>query len=112
MRVLVSCTPGLGHFHPVVPLAEGLRSAGHEVAFASTASFASTIEATGMLESFLFGVADPALLSADAVRDALTKLLGDPSYRQRAREVGRTIDALPPLAVAVERLVALARASS
>ncbi len=36
MRVLVSTSPGLGHFLPLVPLAWALRSAGHEVLVAST----------------------------------------------------------------------------
>ena len=67
---------------------------------------------TGTLAGFPFGVADPALLSADAVRAALTRLLDDPSYRARARELGSTIADLPGLDVAVDRIAALARASS
>ena len=35
MRVLCSCLPGFGHFHPMVPLARALVEAGHEVAFAT-----------------------------------------------------------------------------
>ncbi len=35
MRVLVSTTPGLGHIHPLVPLAAALREAGHQVTWAT-----------------------------------------------------------------------------
>ena len=62
---------------------------------------------TRMVEGFAFGVADPAALSADAVRAALTTLLDEPSYRRRAQELGRTIHGLPNVDVAVDRLVAL-----
>ncbi len=47
MRVLVTTTPGLGHIHPLVPFAQALQTAGHEVAFASTATGAQVIEASG-----------------------------------------------------------------
>jgi UDP:flavonoid glycosyltransferase YjiC (YdhE family) len=36
MRVLLTTNPQSGHWHPLVPFAEALRAAGHEVAFAST----------------------------------------------------------------------------
>ena len=35
MRVLFSTLPASGHWHPLVPFAEALRAAGHEVAFAT-----------------------------------------------------------------------------
>jgi UDP:flavonoid glycosyltransferase YjiC (YdhE family) len=62
---------------------------------------------TGLVEGFPFGVADPAILSTDAIRDALTRLLDDPSYRRRAQELGSTIAGLPDLDVAVDRIAAL-----
>jgi UDP:flavonoid glycosyltransferase YjiC (YdhE family) len=34
MRILFTTTAGLGHFHPLVPLARAAANAGHEVAFA------------------------------------------------------------------------------
>ena len=37
MRVLFTSQPALGHFHPLVPIARVLESAGHEVAFATPA---------------------------------------------------------------------------
>jgi UDP:flavonoid glycosyltransferase YjiC (YdhE family) len=48
MRLLFTTQPAYGHFHPLVPLAFALRSAGHEVAFAASALFAPIVEATGL----------------------------------------------------------------
>lgn len=47
MKVLFTTQPGMGHAHPLLPLARGLRQAGHEVVFACAASFAPHIEAAG-----------------------------------------------------------------
>ena len=47
MRVLFTTLPGAGNFHPLVPLAQTLHAAGHEVAFACARSYGPTVEATG-----------------------------------------------------------------
>jgi UDP:flavonoid glycosyltransferase YjiC (YdhE family) len=47
MRILFTTIPAMGHFHPLVPLAKAARSAGHEVAFASSRSIHPQIEASG-----------------------------------------------------------------
>lgn len=47
MRVLVTCQPAFGHLHPLVPLAGALQSAGHDVRFATAASFRAPVEAAG-----------------------------------------------------------------
>ncbi len=47
MRILFTTQPGLGHFHPLIPLAGALRDAGHEVAFACPAPFAPHVRAVG-----------------------------------------------------------------
>ena len=47
MRALFSCVPGYGHFHPLVPLARALVADGHDVAFATAASFAGRVESAG-----------------------------------------------------------------
>lgn len=47
MRILFTTTSGVGHFHPLVPLAKAAADAGHDVAFASPASLSARIEATG-----------------------------------------------------------------
>ena len=47
MRVLFTTQPGLGHLHPLIPLAGALREAGHEVRFACPASFGPRVRAAG-----------------------------------------------------------------
>src|SRR5258706_14924987 len=47
MRVLFSCSPGYGHFHPMVPLARAVADARHEVAFATAKDFCSRMEQSG-----------------------------------------------------------------
>ena len=47
MRVLATCLPGYGHFHPMVPLAQALQAAGHEVAFATERRFCGRVSAAG-----------------------------------------------------------------
>jgi UDP:flavonoid glycosyltransferase YjiC (YdhE family) len=47
VRVLFSCVAGHGHFHPLVPLARAFADEGHEVAFATSASFAERVRAAG-----------------------------------------------------------------
>jgi UDP:flavonoid glycosyltransferase YjiC (YdhE family) len=47
MRVLLTTNPQSGHWHPLVSLAEALRAAGHEVAFASTPVACAAISALG-----------------------------------------------------------------
>ena len=47
MHVLFTTSPSVGHFHPLVPIARALESAGHLVAFAALPSFAPRVEACG-----------------------------------------------------------------
>jgi UDP:flavonoid glycosyltransferase YjiC (YdhE family) len=47
MRVLFTCNAASGHFHPLVPVARALADAGHEIAFAARASFATTVAHAG-----------------------------------------------------------------
>src|SRR5215207_2869116 len=47
MRVLFTTLPGSGHRHPLIPFADSLRAAGHEVAFATTPATCSAIAAHG-----------------------------------------------------------------
>ena len=47
MRVLASCVPGYGHFHPMVPLGRALQAAGHEVAFATEERFCGRVARAG-----------------------------------------------------------------
>jgi MGT family glycosyltransferase len=45
VRVLFTVQPSIGHLHPLVPVANALSAAGHDVAVASSASFKQDIEA-------------------------------------------------------------------
>jgi len=47
VRFLFTTTSGLGHFHPLVPLARDLVGAGHDVAFACPESLHARVKATG-----------------------------------------------------------------
>ncbi len=47
MRVLSTTLPLSGHFYPLIPIARALADAGHEVAFASRATFAAAIARAG-----------------------------------------------------------------
>src|SRR4051812_21264984 len=47
MRVLVTSTAGTGHIYPIAPLAAALRSAGHEVVWATAGEGCRTVERLG-----------------------------------------------------------------
>jgi UDP:flavonoid glycosyltransferase YjiC (YdhE family) len=47
MRVLFTCIPATGHFHPLVPIAAALQAAGHDVRFASAPPLAAQVAAAG-----------------------------------------------------------------
>jgi UDP:flavonoid glycosyltransferase YjiC (YdhE family) len=47
LRVLFTTNPGSGHWHPLIPFADALRAAGHEVAFATAASACAAISGLG-----------------------------------------------------------------
>lgn len=47
MRVLFTTQPGVGHLHPLLPLARGMAQHGHEVAFACARGFVPEVECAG-----------------------------------------------------------------
>jgi UDP:flavonoid glycosyltransferase YjiC (YdhE family) len=47
MKVLFTCNPGLGHVHPMMPLALALAARGHEVRWAVASEACARIEAAG-----------------------------------------------------------------
>ena len=49
MRILFTFIGGLGHFHPLVPVARAAVAAGHEVAVAGSGGLTSQVEAAGFL---------------------------------------------------------------
>ena len=48
MRVLFTVQPSVGHLHPLVPVANALAEAGHQVAVCSARSFAPEVERLGL----------------------------------------------------------------
>ena len=47
MRVLFTCSPGIGHVHPMLPLAVALRARGHDVRWAVAPEVQARVEASG-----------------------------------------------------------------
>jgi UDP:flavonoid glycosyltransferase YjiC (YdhE family) len=47
MKALFTVQPAIGHLHPLIPVAQALETAGHDVAFCSSASFRSEVERHG-----------------------------------------------------------------
>lgn len=47
LKVVCTCLPGYGHFHPILSLATALARRGHEVVFATAAEFCPRIEEMG-----------------------------------------------------------------
>ena len=75
MRVLFSTTPLDGHFRPLLPLARSLAARGHDVAFATAASWHANVEAEGF-EALAAGADHMAARSVrlDAGWDAIQEL--------------------------------------
>ncbi len=48
MRTLFTVQPSIGHLHPLIPVANALAAAGHEVAICSATSFRCEVEAFGL----------------------------------------------------------------
>jgi UDP:flavonoid glycosyltransferase YjiC (YdhE family) len=72
MRVLFTCLAFSGHFYPLVPFARALVDAGHDVAFAAPAPFASAVEGAGF-RHFPAGLAPPAPYSREIFTDLLPR---------------------------------------
>lgn len=47
MRILFTCSPGLGHIHPMLPLASALAARGHEVRWAVPSEVQARVEVAG-----------------------------------------------------------------
>lgn len=56
MRILFTCVPGFGHFHPMVPLAQALLRAGHQVAFATAERFCRRVVEPAGFRAFAAGL--------------------------------------------------------
>ena len=65
MRVLFTALPATGHFNSIVPLAQAVAAAGHDVGICSSAAFAAETAALGF-RHFAGGAANLASLTTDA----------------------------------------------
>jgi UDP:flavonoid glycosyltransferase YjiC (YdhE family) len=82
MKVLCTTMPTLGHFHPLVPLARALATAGHPVAFATADDFRRQVSRAGF-DAFAAGLSEPALEAE--LRRLPAAENGVPVERQRRR---------------------------
>ena len=105
LRVLFTTQPGLGHLFPLLPVADGLRSRGHEVAFAASASFGRDVAAAGHTH-FAAGL-DWTTADMASHFPEIASVAPGPERYVVARTVvfaGRTaVDAVPDLLAATER---------
>jgi UDP:flavonoid glycosyltransferase YjiC (YdhE family) len=79
MRILVTSTSGIGHIHPMAPIATELRMAGHEVVWATAGEACPTVEGLGF-RSVPAGLAGSVRKAMFAVR---APSLGGMPPRQR-----------------------------
>lgn len=105
LRVLFTTQPGLGHLFPLLPVADGLCRRGHDVAFATSASFAPDVAAAGHAH-FAAGL---NWVTADMAQrfPEIGSVAPGPERYAAARSIvfaGRTaIAAVPDLLAAAER---------
>jgi len=98
VRVLFTTPPGVSHLRSTFSLAEGLTKAGHEVAYATSASFGPAVRSAGY-PSFAAGLdyeesrpeSLPALHSAEAGGAALT-VFAELAGKGMVEDVTRVID--------------------
>ena len=81
MRLLFSTTPLDGHFRPLVPLARALQARGHDVAFATAASFHEVVASEGF--TALAAGADQATARAVRLDAELANLARLPGIDRR-----------------------------
>lgn len=87
MRVLMTSMPGMGHVHPLVPLAMGLQRAGHDVAWATAGEARARIEGYGF-RALQAGSA-PGASSTPATTPSGPDLRDVPPRERRARLFGQ-----------------------
>lgn len=67
MRALFTCSLGMGHLHPLVPIARATEDAGHDVAFAVPAPLVSSVQRCGF-RAFPAGMSEPASVAFPELR--------------------------------------------
>ncbi len=97
MKVLMTTQPGLGHLHPMLPLARALQEAGHTVAFACAAAFVPEVTTAGF-EAFAAGIdwlesrveeafPEARALDADARSQLISDIFLDDAAHQMAHDL-------------------------
>jgi UDP:flavonoid glycosyltransferase YjiC (YdhE family) len=86
MRILFTTTAGMGHFHPLVPLAQAAVRAGHTVAFACPQSLCPYVEVSGFQA---FSMIDLDSLTAErmAVMQRIVHLTTEESNKSMVSEM-------------------------
>lgn len=104
MRVLFTCVIGHGHFHPMVPLANALRDAGHEVAVATDPAYCQSVRDLGF-EAHPAGLdhVDARARFHASVPDWTSAPLGDRMRIQQSEMFGRI--RVPPMLRDLERVI-------
>lgn len=138
MCIFFPVSPGTGHVHPLVPIAKALEAAGHEVAFASAASFGVQVVASDLqffpagidFEEYEAVIASARAFASESSRPfgwlhrlpgawlvrmlpdllalAIRAVLADPPYRTSAQKVRDEKAAMPGPEYAVRLLERLA----
>ncbi len=80
MRVLCTCVPGYGHLHPMVPLAQALQDAGHEVAFATEERFCGRVTRAGFA-AFAAGLGPGRVVERTMALPGVAGLGADDAWR-------------------------------
>ena len=93
MKVLIWCTPGHGHFNPIVPLARTIESMGHQVAIASSAKFVPVIKRAGF-EAISAGPDWVEELADDVLPGFLSSVSPDGHVKMFARIANEAVDDL------------------
>ena len=101
MRVLLTSQPGYGHFRPLLPLANALVAAGHEVRVGTSASFAQVVEREGLTAEpvgldWLHGVDEsiPPELRPPREADTLAKFFAYKFVRMTAERLATDVVAM------------------
>jgi UDP:flavonoid glycosyltransferase YjiC (YdhE family) len=95
MRTLFLLSGGIGHFHPLVEIAEGLLERGHTVAFATRPSFCDTLERAGFV-ALPLGFDEPDAKRSDRRQQKGVGL--DRASRTIYELLAEAIEAVPELA--------------
>jgi UDP:flavonoid glycosyltransferase YjiC (YdhE family) len=105
MRVLFTCVVGHGHFHPMVPLANALREAGHEVAVATDPGYGPSVRELGF-EAHPAGLdhVEARRRFHASVPDWASAPLNDRMRIQQAEMFGRI--RVPPMLDDLQRVIA------